>query len=194
MVMTRRKRAKPYDPAEAERIRQEREARREMAEAIARQPDVVVNRDPRTGAMVSAMRRNCFALLLKPLSPEEQAVNWFELLVRQSRGEADRRFDDGIRAANDCWSGHGPSDAMLIAADKLAVVRAFMPAKSYALLLALVEPDAGMGANWRHHVLSIYREVNPVAQGARVKAAAEVLAWVWDNFPLLERAHGRRAA
>jgi hypothetical protein len=32
--MIKRKRAKPYDPAEAERIRQEREAHREMAEAI----------------------------------------------------------------------------------------------------------------------------------------------------------------
>lgn len=190
--MTRRKRAKPYDPAEAERIRQEREARREMAEAIARQPDAVVNRDPRTGVMVSAMRRNCFALLLKPLSPEEQAVNWFELLVRQSRGEADRQANDlGIAAANDSLPG-GPSDAMLMAADKLAIIRSFMPGTAYRMMLALVEPDAAMLTRWRDHVALITGEASPMAQGARVRAAAEHLAWICGNFPMLERAYGAR--
>ncbi|MFC0633279.1 hypothetical protein [Brevundimonas balnearis] len=191
--MSRRKKRKPADPQAIAKARMEREASREMAAVIGAQPSTAINRDKHTGAMVSAQRVNCFVTLLKVGGPEAEAVNWFEMLVRRSRGEADRQVNDlGIRAANDSLPG-GPSDAMLISADKLAVVRAFMPGNAYRMMLALVEPDAALLTRWRDHVALITGETSPMAQGARVRAAAEHLAWIHANFPMLERAYEARA-
>lgn len=190
--MTRRKKLKPADPQAIAKARMEREAGREMAASIEAQPSTAINRDRHTGAMVSARRINCFVALLTPGSPEAEAVNWFEMLVRRSQGEADRQANDlGIAAANDSLPG-GPSDAMLMAADKLAIIRSFMPGTAYRMMLALVEPDAAMLTRWRDHVALITGEASPMAQGARVRAAAEHLAWICGNFPMLERAYGAR--
>ena len=190
--MTRRKKHKPADPQAIAKARMEREASREMAASIEAQPSTAINRDRHTGAMVSARRINCFVALLKVGSPEAEAVNWFEALVRRSQGEADRQVNDlGISAANDGMPG-GPSDAMLMAADKLAIIRSYMPGTVYRMMLALVEPDAAILTRWRGHVAMITGETSPMAQGARVRAAAEHLAWTHANFPMLERAYEAR--
>lgn len=190
--MTRRKKSKPYDPAAAERARQEREEAREMAQVIGAQPSTALNRDKHTGRLVSASRLNCFASLLNPSSVAAQAVNWFEGIVRASQGEADRQtIDMGFRAANDGLPG-GPTDSMVAASRKLEVIAAFMPRSNFRLLLALVEPDAALLTRWRDHVQAITGETDKQAQGARVRAAAEAVAWVHESFPMLERAYEAR--
>lgn len=56
--MSRRKRAKPFDPAQAERIRAEREASKEMASTLRSQPSTAINVDADVRETMLALPKN----------------------------------------------------------------------------------------------------------------------------------------
>ena len=187
-----RKRHKPKDPQQIVRERMEREAEREMAETLAKQPDTQVNRDPRTGRLTSAVRLNCFNTLLQPDGPERAAVDWLEELVRTANGEkTPERLPDYIRSSCEGAPGQNITQEMVDADRTLAVVEQHMPPAFIRLLFELLRPDAALLTRWRAVVERHTGETDKMAQAAAVRMACAQLAWVREN---VRRLDGRRLA
>lgn len=181
------KRKKPFDPAEAERQRAERERNSEMIAAVRSQPSTALNIDQRTGKLVGAWRMNCFNLLLKDKA-QGSAVAWLETLIRTANGEnSQERRPDFIRSSSEGAPGQNITQAMIAASEELATVEASLYPACARLLFGLLKPDASQEDNWRDVVKTSTGETNPHAQAAMVRAAAANLLWVQDNISRLMR-------
>jgi len=191
--MTRRKRAKPYDPAEAARHRAEREENAEMIAAVRAQPSTAVNVDPRTGRLTGAWRMNCFNTLLPAGGLERAAVDWLDDLVRTANGEnGGERRPDFIRASVEGAPGQNVSQAMIEAGIILSVVEEAMPTRAMQMLFDLLRPDADLMTRWRGVVEKRTGETNPHAQAASVRAACAFLAHIKEQAPRLLRERRER--
>jgi hypothetical protein len=188
-------RKKPHDPAAGERLRAERERNRQETERLEAQPDVVVNKDPRTKELLSAVRLDCFILLLKDPAHMEarQAVDWLETLLRNAAGEntQDRR-PDHIRGSIEGAPGQNVSDAMIAASRELQVVEANLRPWEARLLFDLLRPDAARVGRWREVVKRVTGETHSNSQGTAVRLAAQNLQWVHARMPSLMKAYWER--
>lgn len=187
-----RKRHRPKDPQQIVRERMEREAEREMAETLAKQPDTQVNRDARTGRLTSAWRLNCFNTLLDRESPERMAVDWLDELVRTANGEnTPERSPDHIRSSCEGAPGQNITQEMIDASRTLAVVLDNLAPPFARMLMELLRPDANLLTRWRSVVERCTGEKHSNAQAAAVRMACAQLAWVMEN---VRRLDGRRLA
>lgn len=183
-----RKRQKPHDPAEAERIRKDRAESAEMIATLRRQPSTAVNVDPRTGRLTGAWRLNCFNTLLRPGCLERGAVDWLDELIRTANGEnGHERRPDFIRASTEGAPGQTVTDAMIEAGQRLRIVSlAFAPPHA-RMMFGLLKPDADLITRWRDVVEQCTGETHSHAQAAAVRAACAHLLWIKDNIVTLER-------
>jgi hypothetical protein len=170
--MARPKKNKPSDPAEIT-------ARRVEARAL-KARGLEVNTDPRTLEITAIWRPNCFSLLLRKDRPAElDAVNWLEDLIRSASGEnAQDRRPDFIRGSTEGAPGQNISQSMIDASRVLQVVEAGLRPWEARLLFGLLRPDEALLTRWRGVVQQSTGEVNPQAQGSRVRAACEALVFV----------------
>lgn len=191
--MSRKKRAKPYDPAADARHRAERAENAEMVKTIKAQPSTAVNVDSRTGRLTGAWRLNCFNTLLPQKSAERSAVDWLDDLVRTANGEnGQERRPDHIRASTEGAPGQSISDAMIEASRKLEVVTSHMPSKHARMLLELLKPDEDLITRWRPVVERCTKEATPHGQAAAVRTACATLAHIKDTMPRLMREMSER--
>lgn len=189
------KKKKPFDPAQAERNRREREENAAEVSRLQAQPDTAVNLDERTGRLVGAWRKNCFNTLLARGSAQEAAVYWLEATIRTADGENGGERDPGfIRASADGAPGQNISDAAIDASRDLAIVEHYTNPTDFRLLLALLQPDADHESRWRHAVERLTGEKDPRSQAARVRAACVHLAWISDRINVLRRDYAHRKA
>lgn len=186
--MPRKKKARPFDPAAAERHKVEREADREMATAIKAQPSTAINKDPHTGRLTGAWRLNCFNTLLAQNSPERSAVDWLDDLIRTAAGEnGHERRPDFIRASNDGAPGQNVSAAMIAAGEVLQAVQEAMAPAQVRMLFELLKPDADLLTRWRAVVERCTGETHDHAQGAAVRSACTALVHVRESAGRLLR-------
>ena len=177
--MTRRKKNKPFDPAEAARHRAEREANAEMIQAVRAQPSTAVNVDPRTGRLTGAWRMNCFNALLPSPSAERDAVDWLDIVIRTASGESGQeRRPDFIRASNDGAPGQNITADQIAAGEMLVVIEEAMAPRDIGMLYALLKPDADLITRWRPVVQQWTGETHSHAQGAALRSACASLASV----------------
>lgn len=191
--MSRRRKNKPYDPAQAERDRAERQQHANDIAALRAQPSTATNVDSRTGRLTGAWRLNCFNTLLPAGGLERQAVDWLDDLVRTANGEngGDRR-PDHIRSSTEGAPGQNVSDAMIRAGKRLQVVTEAMPPAQARMLFELLMPDADLITRWREVVARCTGEKHSHAQAAAVRAACTSLVWIKDTIGRLERDHDNR--
>lgn len=177
--MSRKGRNKPFDPAEQSRIQARRAERRELEAR-----GIVVNTDARSEEITGRWRPTCFQMLLKQNHQREaQAVDWLEDLIRTASGEnAMERRPDFIRASVEGAPGQNVSQSMIDASRVLSVVKAGLRPWEWLLLTDLLKPDAALLTRWRDAVERITKEVNPQAQGSRVRAACEALLFVKEEI------------
>lgn len=193
--MSRKKRAKPFDPAAAARIRAEREENVDQIATLRAQPSTAVNVCTRTGRLTGAWRMNCFNTLLPAKGLERQAVDWLDDLVRTANGEnGGERRPDHIRASTEGAPGQNISDAMIKAGRRLQVVTEALPPQHARMLFELMKPDADLITRWRAVVERCTGETHSHAQGATVRAACSTLAWIQCNIVRLERERRERRA
>ena len=155
-----------------------------------------VNTDPRTEEITGIWRPDCFTMLLKDMNTERDAIDWLETLIRTASGEnGQERRPDYIRAPG-FSAGASPSDEMMAAQDRLVVLQESMAPADIRMLFELLKPDEALITRWRPVVQRCTGEVNPQAQGARVRAAATSLAFVRGILERLvrERRDRRRLA
>lgn len=186
--MSRKKRAKPFDPAAAERLRKDRQENADNISAIRAQPSTAVNVCTKTGRLTGAWRLNCFNTLLSPGGLERQAIDWLDDLIRTANGEngGDRR-PDHIRASSEGAPGQNISDDMIKAGRRLQVVTEALPPQHARMLFELLKPDADLITRWRGVVERCTGETHSHAQGAAVRSACTALVWIKDTIGRLER-------
>lgn len=189
--------------ADIERVRMEKaEARREAMRltATGAEAKVVEEREQETGKLrvfVRAHRLDCFAMLLKgdDYALARTSVDWLEELIRAASGENGKeRRPDFIRASNDGAPGQNVTDAMISASRELQVVEANLRPWEARLLFELLRPDHARIGRWHEVAQRVTKEVNPQAQGAAVRLAAQSLQWVHARMPLLMREYRERKA
>lgn len=186
--MAKKPKNQPYDPAKAERIRQEREANRREIDRLKAQDGVTVNTDERTGRLVGARRLDCFALLLRGREEDHGAVTWLDTLLRTASGEnTPERQPDYIRASCEGAPGQNVTDAMIDAGEMLVVVAEALAPRDARMLFGLLQPDASLMTRWRPLVERCTGETNAHAQGAAVRSACASLLWVQANMARLMR-------
>lgn len=169
-----RKRNKPHDPAEQTAIAERRAMKRDYQAR-----GLEVNVDRRNEEILGVWRPDCFTLLLRDRPHEIGAVMWLERLIRAASGENGReRRPDFIRASTEGAPGQNITQEMIDADSTLRVVVAGLRPWEARLLFGLLRPDDALLTRWRPVVQSVTGEVNPQAQGARVRAACEGLLFV----------------
>lgn len=177
--MTKRRRAKPFDPAQAERHKAEREANAEQIAHLRSQPSTAVNVDKQTGRLTGAWRLNCFNALLPQGGADRQAIDWLDDVIRTAAGENGcERRPDFIRASNDGAPGQNVSADMIAAGEVLTVVTEALAPRDARMLFELLKPDADLITRWRGVVQTCTGEANPHAQAAAVRAACASLSHV----------------
>lgn len=187
------KKKKPFDPAQAERHRREREAEAAEIDRLTAQPNVAVNVDKRTGRLTGAWRINCFNTVLKAGSPSKTAVDWLDETIRTAAGEnGGERRPDFIRASVEGAPGQNVSDLMIQAGRDLEIIEHYTSPRDVQMLYALLQPDADHDAKWQATVERLTGEKDPRSQAARVRAACAHLAWVKDRMPSLRRDYAMR--
>ncbi|WP_433935155.1 hypothetical protein [Brevundimonas diminuta] len=131
------------------------------------------------GKMISGYRPTCFNALLRGKDDELRAVSWLEDLVREASGEnAKERRPDFIRGSAEGAPGQNFTQRMIDASRELKIVEVGLRPWEARLLFDLLKPDEALLTRWRAVVHRVTGEVNPQAQGARVRAACESLSWV----------------
>lgn len=175
--MSRKKKAKPFDPAEAQRHKAEREANAAEVARLRAQPSTAVNVDARTGRLTGAWRLNCFNALLAERPAEKAAVDWLDDLIRTAAGEnGQERRPDFIRASNDGAPGQNISADMIAAGEVLQAVTEAMAPRDVRMLFELLKPDADLLTRWRDVVVRCTGETHTHAQSAAVRSACASLA------------------
>jgi len=185
----RRKKAQPSTPAD---IVARRAEKREL-----KARGLEVNTDPRTEEITGIWRPDCFNLLLKDMVTERSAIDWLETLIRTASGEnGQERRPDFIRASSDGAPGQNITAQMIEAGETLQVVQESMAPTDVRMMFELLKPDEALITRWRQVVERCTGEVNPQAQGARVRAAATSLAFIRTVIDRLvrERKDRRRMA
>jgi hypothetical protein len=191
--MSRKKKAKPYDPSEAAKHRAEREANAAEVARLRAQPSTAVNVDKRTGRLVGAWRMNCFNALLPERCQERDAVDWLDTLIRTAAGEnGQERRPDFIRASNDGAPGQNVTADMIAAGEVLTVIQEAMTPRDIRMLFELLKPDADLITRWRAVVERCTGEGNAHAQGAAVRAACASLVHARANAGRLVRERRER--
>lgn len=131
------------------------------------------------GKMISGYRPTCFNALLRGKDDELRAVSWLEDLLREASGEnAKERRPDFIRGSVEGAPGQNFTQRMIDASRVIRVVEVGLRPWEARLLFDLLKPDEALLTRWRAVVHRVTGEVNPQAQGARVRAACESLSWV----------------
>lgn len=131
------------------------------------------------GKMISGYRPTCFNALLRGKDDELRAVSWLEDLVREASGEnAKERRPDFISGSVEGAPGQNFTQRMIDASRELKIVEVGLRPWEARLLFDLLKPDEALLTRWRAVVHRVTGEVNPQAQGARVRAACESLSWV----------------
>lgn len=131
------------------------------------------------GKMISGYRPTCFNALLRGKDDELRAVSWLEDLLREASGEnAKERRPDFIRGSAEGAPGQNVTQRMIDASRELRIVEVGLRPWEARLLFDLLKPDEALLTRWRAVVHRVTGEVNPQAQGARVRAACESLSWV----------------
>jgi len=190
--MAKRK-GKPFDPAEAERHRRDRENNAAEIARLTAQPNVAINTDKRTGRLTGAWRINCFNTLLVAGSAEKSAIDWLDSTIRTSAGEnGGERRPDFIRASVEGAPGQNVSERMIQASRDLEIIEHYTNPKDVQMLYALLQPDADHDAKWQATVERLTGEKDPRSQAARVRAACAHLAWTKDRMPALRRDYALR--
>lgn len=197
--MTKR-RHKPSTPADITARRAEKRAFEDRG--------LIVNVDSKDEKILSVMRYDCFAVLLRDepsknvdRAAERNAILWFEQEIRTANGECGgERRPDYIRGSAEGAPGQTMSQLQIEASWRLEAVEKVTPTPLMRLLYDLLKPDAAIvdprepeAANWRSIVARHVGETNPAAQGAVVRMACTWLAWVHANIGrLVEEAKAKR--
>lgn len=147
------------------------------------------------GNMISGRRFTCFTVLLRGKEAEEKAVSWLEDLIRAASGETTQeRRVDFIRASCEGAPGQNVTQDMVDASALLKVVEAGLRPWEARLLFDLLKPDHALLTRWHQVVERVTGEVNPQAQGSRVRAACESLLFVKGEVQKLDRQRRAEAA
>jgi hypothetical protein len=191
--MSRKKKAKPFDPAEAARHRAEREANAAEVSRLRAQPSTAVNVDPRTGKLTGAWRTNCFNTLFANPSLERDAVDWLDKLIGIANGTTGGAPEPGyIKGSTQGAPGQNVNQAQIDAGKVLSVVEGNLYPTCAQLLFELLKPDNANECQWRDVVRRTTGETHTHAQAAMVRAAVANLTWVRDNMPRLMREQAAR--
>lgn len=157
-----------------------------QAEKVARKADNAAMRvqgakiyEDEQGNMIGGRRFNCFNALLRGKDDEARAISWLEDLIRAASGENAKEREPGyIRGSTEGAPGQNVTQRMIDASRNLKIVEVGLRPWEARLLFELLKPDEALLTRWRPVVQRITGEVNPQAQGARVRAACESLVWV----------------
>lgn len=170
--------AKKAEAAEIYHRGQAAKAGRKDANAAMRVQGAKIYEDQQ-GNMIGGRRLNCFNALLRGKDDEARAVSWLEDLIRAASGENAKEREPGyIRGSTVGAPGQNVTQRMIDASRNLQIVEVGLRPWEVRLLFELLKPDEALLTRWRPVVQRITGEVNAQAQGARVRAACESLAWV----------------
>lgn len=176
--MARKRKKKPFDPAAAERNRQEREANLAEVTRLEAMPDVAVSVDPQTRRLTGAYRVDVVEAMLRSgkIGPnEESAVRSLEALIYKAVGNSGSSLGVLDRVSGGVTTD--PVAACITASRQLAKRAERMDPTTWGLLRELCDGNL-ISTRWRQVVARRTGETQPEAQSGVIRQAFRVLAEV----------------